>query len=66
LNRQVEANTNLLTSVSDAVVHADQFVQGLKNFWLFRHLFKSKETNAPPAAAPRLQSPKGKEQTQSG
>ncbi len=62
LNRQVEANTNLLTSVSDAVVHADQFVQGLKNFWLFRHLFKPKETNAPPSAIQRLQSPKGKEQ----
>lgn len=48
LNRQVEANTNLLTSLSDSVTHADQFVQGLKRFWLFRHLFKSKDTNAPP------------------
>ncbi len=61
LNQQVEVNTNLLRSVSDAVTHADQFVQGLKQFWLFRHLFKAKETNAPPAAlvAP-LHSPKAK------
>ncbi len=48
LNQQVQANTNMLSSVSGAVTHADEFVQGLKRFWLFRHLFKSKETNAPP------------------
>jgi hypothetical protein len=59
LNRQVEANTNLLSSISDSIVHADQFVQGLKRFWLFRHLFKGQETNAPPAVgAQPLRSPK--------
>lgn len=61
LNHQVQANTNLVTSVSDAIVHADQFVQGLKRFWLFRHLFKSTPTNAPPRALPPpLLSPKEK------
>jgi ABC-type transporter Mla subunit MlaD len=59
LNRQVEANTNLLSSISDSVVHADEFVQGLKRFWLFRHLFKTPATNAPPATKPQpLRSPK--------
>jgi len=59
LNRQVEANTNLLTSISDTIVHTDEFVQGLKRFWLFRHLFKGQDTNAPPAVKPQpLRSPK--------
>ncbi len=59
LNRQVEANTNLLTSISDTIVHTDEFVQGLKRFWLFRHLFKGQNTNAPPAVKPQpLRSPK--------
>ena len=59
LNRQVEANTNLLSSISESIVHADEFVQGLKRFWLFRHLFKTPATNAPPATKPQpLRSPK--------
>ena len=49
LNNQVQVNSNILSNVSDAVVHSDQFVQGLKRFWLFRHLFKTPKTNAPPA-----------------
>jgi ABC-type transporter Mla subunit MlaD len=61
LNQQVEANTNMLSSISGTVTHADEFVQGLKRFWLFRHLFKTKETNAPPAAPVQpLRSPKDK------
>ncbi len=48
LNRQVEANTNLLGAISETVVHADQFVQGLKRHWLLRSAFKTKKTNAPP------------------
>jgi ABC-type transporter Mla subunit MlaD len=61
LNQQVEANTNMLSSISGAVTHADEFVQGLKRFWLFRHLFKAKDTNAPPAVPPQpLRSPKDK------
>ncbi len=48
LNNQVQANTNILTNISDVVVHSDQFVQGLKRFWLFRHLFAAHK----PAKAP--------------
>jgi ABC-type transporter Mla subunit MlaD len=49
LNAQVQANTNILASISDAVVHTDQLVQGLKNHWLLRSAFKEKATNRPPA-----------------
>ncbi len=49
LNNQVQANSNILTSISDLVVHSDQFVQGMKRFWLFRHLFRHSKTNDPPA-----------------
>ncbi len=49
LNNQVQVNSNILSNVSDAVVHSDQFIQGLKRFWLFRHLFKTPKTNAPSA-----------------
>jgi hypothetical protein len=59
LNSQVEANTNLLRTISDTVVHADQFVQGLKHHWLLRSAFKAKDTNAPPAPPPPpLRSPR--------
>jgi len=62
LNNQVQANSNMLSSISQTVTHADEFVQGLKHFWLFRHLFKSPATNTPAASPPpRLQSPKGAE-----
>ena len=49
LNEQVIANPTLLRGISDTVVHADQFVQGLKRFWMFRHLFPVPP--APPASA---------------
>lgn len=59
LNSQVQANTNLLSSISSTIVHADEFVQGLKHHWLLRSAFKTKATNAPPAVpAQRLRSPK--------
>lgn len=67
LNEQVIANPTLLRGVSDTVVHADQFVQGLKRFWLFRHLFptppaapvNSGSTNGPSSKPPApLRSPK--------
>ena len=45
LNAQVEANTNLVSQVSSAIVHTDQLVQGLKHHWLLRSAFKEK----PPA-----------------
>lgn len=47
LNLQVQANTNILGNVSQAVVHADDLVQGLKRVWFLRSAFKTKETNAP-------------------
>jgi len=65
LHAQVQANTNILSSITKAVVDADELVQGLKRHWLFRSAFKAKpetkagsksETNAPPA--PRLRSPR--------
>jgi ABC-type transporter Mla subunit MlaD len=50
LNAQVEANSNILGSVSKIVVDTDDFVQGLKRHWLLRSAFKTKATNAPPVA----------------
>jgi hypothetical protein len=54
LNNQVQANTNILSNVSGVVVHSDEFIQGLKRFWLFKHLFathpaktKDQHHNAP-------------------
>jgi len=60
LNEQVIANPTLLRGISDAVVHADQFVQGLKRFWLFRHLFPTPPAtppNAPATNGPSSQPP---------
>ena len=49
LNAQVQANTNMLSSISKSVVDADDFVQGLKHHWLLRSAFKKEnKTNAPP------------------
>lgn len=56
LNSQVQANTNILSAISDAVIHADELMQGLKRHWLLRSAFKDK-TNKPPAAPA---APKGK------
>jgi ABC-type transporter Mla subunit MlaD len=59
LNAQVETNTNILSQISDAIVHTDELVQGLKHHWLLRSAFKTKATNAPTAApAEPLRSPK--------
>jgi len=49
LNAQVQANSNIVSQVSDIIVHADEFVQGLKHHWLLRSAFKEKSTNAPSA-----------------
>jgi ABC-type transporter Mla subunit MlaD len=49
LNAQVQANTNMLGSISKIVVDTDDFIQGLKRHWLLRSAFKVKTTNAPPA-----------------
>jgi ABC-type transporter Mla subunit MlaD len=49
LNAQVQANTNMLGSISKIVIDTDDLVQGLKRHWLLRSAFKVKATNAPPA-----------------
>jgi hypothetical protein len=61
LNQQVQVNSNMLGEISRTIVHADEFVQGLKRHWLFRSAFKSK-TPKPPASTPPppLLSPKEK------
>jgi ABC-type transporter Mla subunit MlaD len=62
LNSQVEANTNILTEISGTIVHADEFVQGLKRHWLLRSAFRTKSTNAPPVEPSRpIRTPKGQE-----
>jgi len=62
LNAQVQANTNMLGSISAAVSHADELIQGLKRHWLLRSAFKTKTTNAPPAR-PKLTLPPGHPRT---
>jgi ABC-type transporter Mla subunit MlaD len=50
LNAQVQANTNMLGTISKTIADADDFVQGLKRHWLLRSAFKKEnKTNAPPA-----------------
>ncbi|HTV42636.1 MAG TPA: MlaD family protein [Candidatus Sulfotelmatobacter sp.] len=54
LNVQVEANSNMLGSMAKTIHDYDTFVQGLKRFWLLRHLYKNEnKTNSaaknPPA-----------------
>lgn len=59
LNAQVQANTNLLSAISQTIIHADEFVQGLKHHWLLRSAFRAKATNAPPGRPSQpLRSPK--------
>jgi hypothetical protein len=52
LNAQVEANSNILSSVSKIVVDTDNFVQGLKRHWLLRSAFKSENAAAEKTNAP--------------
>ncbi|MCI0537951.1 MAG: MlaD family protein [Verrucomicrobiales bacterium] len=47
LNKQVQANDQMLAQISAVVVHADELVQGLKRHWLLRSAFKEKSTNQP-------------------
>jgi ABC-type transporter Mla subunit MlaD len=49
LNRQVQANTNMLSDISGLVTNADYLMQGLRRHWLLRSAFK---TNAPPPVRP--------------
>jgi ABC-type transporter Mla subunit MlaD len=57
LNAQVQANTNMLGSISKTVVDADDLVQGLKRHWLLRSAFRSGTNEPAPATSPAL-SPK--------
>jgi ABC-type transporter Mla subunit MlaD len=59
LNAQVQANTNLLGSISQAVVDTDDLVQGLKRHWLLRSAFKDKKPGAPgaPVTSPKQRGP---------
>lgn len=54
---QVETNDHILSVISDAVIHLDEMVQGLKHHWLFRSAFKNDEDKkkepAPPAVIRR-------------
>ncbi|MFT6620115.1 MAG: ABC-type transporter Mla subunit MlaD [Limisphaerales bacterium] len=43
LNAQVNSNTNILSEISGTIRHTDEFVQGMKRFWLFRGTFKKKK-----------------------
>lgn len=53
LNAQVQANSNMLGGIAKTIHDYDTFVQGLKRFWLLRHLYKNeKDTNAPPEQVP--------------
>jgi len=55
LNAQVQVNTNIVTYISDTIVHSDEFIQGLKRHWLLRSAFKPSKTNdakASPSTAP--------------
>jgi hypothetical protein len=42
LNAQVQANGNILSTISTAVTDTDDLVQGLKRHWLLRSAFKKK------------------------
>lgn len=56
LNAQVQTNTNLVSEISDAIIHADGLMQGLKRHWLLRSSFKG--TNAPPSKPAPPKSPR--------
>lgn len=43
LNQQVQSNSNLVKSISDTIIHSDEFIQGLKHHWLLRSAFKNKD-----------------------
>lgn len=58
LRAQVDANTNIVGSISKIIVDTDDFVQGLKRHWLLRSAFKTKPTNAPPSKVVPLKSPR--------
>lgn len=59
LNQQVQGNTNLLRQVSDAIKHADEFVQGLKRHWLLKSAFPAESNAVPKARKPPYEPKRG-------
>ncbi len=49
LNQQVQTNPQLVREIGQAIVSANELMQGLQRHWLLRSAFK---TNKPPATAP--------------
>ena len=58
LNSQVQANTNILTSISRTIVDADNFVQGLKQHWFLRSAFKKENAAGENASDKSAQLPR--------
>jgi hypothetical protein len=60
LNQQVQSNTNLVKSISDLIIHADDMIQGLKRHWFLRSAFKNRDKEeqekSQPQERPRTQS----------
>jgi hypothetical protein len=60
LNQQVQSNTNLVKSISDMIIHADDMIQGLKRHWFLRSAFKNRDKEeqekSQPQERPRTQS----------
>lgn len=59
LNKQVQNNNNILTSISRLIVDADDMVQGLKRHWLLRSAFKNKEKEPPKPSNTKESAPRG-------
>lgn len=52
LNAQVQANSNMLGGIAKTIHDYDTFVQGLKRFWLLRHLYKKENNTNSPSEQP--------------
>jgi ABC-type transporter Mla subunit MlaD len=53
LNKQVQANDQILSQISSAIVHTDEMLQGLKKHWLLRSAFKEQPAKEPPPSPPK-------------
>ena len=61
LRKQVDHNTNILSNISQIIVHSDDMVQGLKRHWLLRSAFKTNAPNARPGPTPNVGSPRSRQ-----
>ena len=59
LNAQVQMNTNILSEISQTVVHADDLVQGLKRHWFLRSAFKTNKVQKGQSPYPPKDQPPG-------